>query len=129
MKRTLFLLALFLGTCALPSAPTADRITLPPEATTDELSFALSELSLQKECVGATRTVEVRVVFHEGFFDCGGVAANGCLWDSQTIHVNHRVFEPALSHELIHMWEVTLGHAFDYAHTSPVWGKCDRLNH
>ncbi len=126
--RSAIILSLALAACS-PAAPLADSIAYTFDPTSAERVFAETEFDVQRACVGAgSRTAQVTINVHDGFFDCGGIAANGCFETTGSIHVNRRLFAPALSHEYIHLWEAKLGHAPDYAHTGPIWAKCDRLN-
>lgn len=121
--------ALLAGCGGSPTAYTGPHLEFSPTQSAERTAFGENEWEVQSRCVGYGRTERspLKVTVKPGWFWCGNVAANGCQTSGELV-VNEQHFEAALSHELIHWFEASLGHAPDPKHEGAVWAKCDRLN-
>ena len=129
LRVTALAVASFGAACGSPTSYTGPHLEFNPRQSAERTAFGENEWELQASCVGYGRTERgpIKVTVKPGWFYCGSIAANGCQTPGELI-INEKYFEAALSHELIHWFETSQGHAPDPKHVSPVWKKCDRLN-
>ena len=115
--------------CSNPSSYTGPHLEFSPRQSAERTAFGENEWEWQATCVGFGKTERgpLKVRVRPSWFYCGPVAANGCQTPGEII-INEKHFEAALSHELIHWFEMSQGHAPDPQHLGSVWDRCDHLN-
>lgn len=99
------------------------------DASPDQVAMTLALWEEQRVCTGFTqagiRSVLIQV--RAGGIVCGTTWAAGCT-EPARIQVSAPHFEIALAHEFIHYVDLMRGYAQDYAHSGPLWPKCDWRN-